>query len=320
MLTAAEMVLDKWIIPLSLMFRTAFRDVTYGATPAKQCLLQMPLVVIRIGEPHRGNSQLYIMEYVQGMNYVNPAQFLETSGISHAARPKISKGEMKKVLAIAQDRERKCLRYAIYQPWWCGRIPIGHYGNPSIAANPLCWKKTGIDYFYWVCESLSLNSSGYLLQSHWHRNNWGAVCWYGESIRCFPKKTLPSMQRIWIFWRPALHFSQPLLTPVQDSLSQCTALELMEQQAHEEQQLASDACYCGVCHEQYVQYTDTVQNSIGCDACDWWYHFTGVGLTSEPDDFICEECSWTPSLLFYNFVFQWRLLILSNCTLICCAW
>jgi len=28
-----------------------------------------------------------------------------------------------------------------------GRIPIGH-GNPSIAANPLCWKKTGLDCFY----------------------------------------------------------------------------------------------------------------------------------------------------------------------------
>ena len=116
MLTAAEMVLDKGIIPLSLVFRTAFPDVTYGATPAKRRLLQMPLVVIRIGEPHRGNSQLYIMEYVHGMNYGNLAQFLETSWISHTARPKISKEEMKKVLAIAQsDRERECLRYAIYR-------------------------------------------------------------------------------------------------------------------------------------------------------------------------------------------------------------
>jgi len=75
MLTTAEMVLDKGIVPLSLVFRTAFPDVTYGATPAKQRLLQMPLVVIRIGEPHRGNSQLYIMEYVHGMNYVNLSQF-----------------------------------------------------------------------------------------------------------------------------------------------------------------------------------------------------------------------------------------------------
>jgi len=34
------------------------------------------------------------------------------------------------------------------------------------------------------------------------------------------------------------------------------------QQAHDEQQLASDACYCGVCREQYVEYTDTVQNML----------------------------------------------------------
>ena len=98
------------------MFRTAFPGVTYSAACAKTCLLQMPLVVLRIGEPYSGKSQIYVMEYIHGMNYIGLAQFLETSGMSHTPHPAISKEELKKLLALAQsDRERECLRYAVYR-------------------------------------------------------------------------------------------------------------------------------------------------------------------------------------------------------------
>ena len=116
MLAAAEMVLNKGIVPLSLVFRTTFPNVTYSATTAKRRLLQMPLIAMSIGEPHSGKSQVYVMEYIHGINYRSVAQFLEASGLSHTACPNISKQELQKLLAMAQsDRERECLRYAVYR-------------------------------------------------------------------------------------------------------------------------------------------------------------------------------------------------------------
>ena len=83
MLIAADMILTEGIVPLSLVFRTAFPDVTYSAACAKTRLLQMPLVALRIGEPHSGKSQIYVMEYIHGINYIGIAHFRETSGMSH---------------------------------------------------------------------------------------------------------------------------------------------------------------------------------------------------------------------------------------------
>jgi len=54
-----------------------------------------------------------------------------------------------------------------------------------------------------------------------------------------------------------------------------------------------------------------------CDACDRWYHFTCVGLTSELWRMFL---NLNPFSFVYNIVFQWRLLIVSNCTLIICVW
>ena len=79
MLTAAKLILDGGIVPLAVVFRSAFPgiNITYSASTAKQRLLQMPLVVLRIGKPTDGNSQLYIMPYVYGTDYVNLAKFVE---------------------------------------------------------------------------------------------------------------------------------------------------------------------------------------------------------------------------------------------------
>ena len=69
-------------------------------------------------------------------------------------------------------------------------------GNPLIAMNPLCWWKTGLDYFHRLHKLLSIHSSGYLLQFYCHRNNRRAVCWYCEGIRCFPKKPVTTCSRL----------------------------------------------------------------------------------------------------------------------------
>ena len=66
---------------------------------------------------------------------------------------------------------------------------------------------------------------------------------------------------------------------------------LRKQQQKRTQQLAPDVYYCGVCHEQYLEYTNVVERWIGCDRCDRWYHYSCVGLTSEPESFVCMECS-----------------------------
>lgn len=42
----------------------------------------------------------------------------------------------------------------------------------------------------------------------------------------------------------------------------------------------SDCC-CGICHEQYLEFTDSCQSWIGCDGCTNWFHFTCVGIYAE---------------------------------------
>ena len=64
---------------------------------------------------------------------------------------------------------------------------------------------------------------------------------------------------------------------------------LRKLQARNTQNLESELYYCGVCHQQYVEYTDKVESWIACDSCDKWYHFTCVGLVCEPEIFICKD-------------------------------
>ena len=50
--------------------------------------------------------------------------------------------------------------------------------------------------------------------------------------------------------------------------SETQRLRKQVQQAQEAQQVASDVCYCGICHEQYIEYTDVIEKWICCDTCD----------------------------------------------------
>ena len=52
--------------------------------------------------------------------------------------------------------------------------------------------------------------------------------------------------------------------------------------------------YCGVCHSPYQEFTNSIEQWIGCDICDSWYHFVCVGIDplTVPDQFKCEDCSF----------------------------
>ena len=53
-----------------------------------------------------------------------------------------------------------------------------------------------------------------------------------------------------------------------------------------------DVYYCGVCNEQYIEYTDIEKRWIGCESCDSWFPFVCVGIDDNiPGKFFCEECA-----------------------------
>ena len=53
------------------------------------------------------------------------------------------------------------------------------------------------------------------------------------------------------------------------------------------------AYYCGLCNEQYVEYTDEEEKWICCEECETWFHFVCVGVDDSniPDDYFCKQCS-----------------------------
>ena len=48
--------------------------------------------------------------------------------------------------------------------------------------------------------------------------------------------------------------------------------------------------YYGVCHEPYLEFTETEEKWIGCELCDTWYHIIYLGITVGPAEFLCENC------------------------------
>ncbi len=47
---------------------------------------------------------------------------------------------------------------------------------------------------------------------------------------------------------------------------------------------------CGCCGNIYEEETEEIQKWIACDHCHVWYHWTCVGLLTEPDTFRCVYC------------------------------
>ena len=51
-----------------------------------------------------------------------------------------------------------------------------------------------------------------------------------------------------------------------------------------------DSYACGVCNGSYQEETVEVENWIGCDSCDAWFHWACVNITEEPSSFLCVNC------------------------------
>ena len=51
-----------------------------------------------------------------------------------------------------------------------------------------------------------------------------------------------------------------------------------------------DVYLCGVCHDQYMEFTEEEEDWIQCDGCAIWFHFICVGITTAPDSFFCDDC------------------------------
>ena len=64
-----KMVLEDGIVPLADVFKAVFPTVTYHSLNAKRRLLQMPVVAIRVKGLLNGQSKLYLMEKVEGLDY-----------------------------------------------------------------------------------------------------------------------------------------------------------------------------------------------------------------------------------------------------------
>ena len=80
-------------------------------------LLQMPLVAIRVGNPKQGHSFSIIMEKFSGTDYSKIGAIINgLANISTQKGVSLEKSVVKMLLSISQsDRERECLRYAIYK-------------------------------------------------------------------------------------------------------------------------------------------------------------------------------------------------------------
>ena len=124
MIAAAEVVERERICTLSSLFKEAFPGVSYTSDSARKCLLQIPLVCIRVGEPSDGTSQLLVFESTKGADYQKIRQILSANIKSSSLSSTLTKKDVKQLLGLAQsDRERECLRYAIFKS--SGLTPSG---------------------------------------------------------------------------------------------------------------------------------------------------------------------------------------------------
>ena len=119
LITAARMIQREGICLLSTVFRASFSGSTYNSAIAKQRLLQMPIVAIRIGLRVSGVSDVKIMEVISGVDYIKLQKFLsvhQSNQASASNAPSISKVELQRLLALAQSRrEREQLKYAVFK-------------------------------------------------------------------------------------------------------------------------------------------------------------------------------------------------------------
>ena len=113
LLMVARMILKDGFVPLHTAFKKAFPDITYRSESAKQRLLRIPLVALRVGMPNSGQSIVYLCEYTPNVNYRHFVTLLSAS--QSAQKCPLTKEKLKDIMSVAQsDRERECIRYTAF--------------------------------------------------------------------------------------------------------------------------------------------------------------------------------------------------------------
>ena len=76
----------------------------------------MPFAAVRVGTPKSGKSKWFLVEYIEGVNYISFAQFAEMifQSTPSSTEVHIDKGKVKALLELAcSDRERELIRYLL---------------------------------------------------------------------------------------------------------------------------------------------------------------------------------------------------------------
>ena len=117
MLNIAKSVATNGYCQLATGYRSAFPLQAYKPDIARQRLLQMPLACIRLGDLRKGTSCWYLVEYVQGVDYVKFACFANALQTTRQSRSlTIDKAHVKALLGLARsDRERELIRYSVFK-------------------------------------------------------------------------------------------------------------------------------------------------------------------------------------------------------------
>ena len=113
LLSVAQKVIENGFVQLSQTFMSGFPRVAYHSHSAKRCLLQLPLVAIRVGQPQSGLSEIYLFEHFPNVNYQQFLRLLNAFHLENSTKKlSMSKQQLQSVLSIARsDREQECIRY-----------------------------------------------------------------------------------------------------------------------------------------------------------------------------------------------------------------
>ena len=116
LLRVASSVLEKGFVPLSSAFKDAFPGLCYQTHSAKQKLLQIPLVSLRIGQPNSGLAQVYLVEYSPCVDYKQLLNVISVFQHRHHQMSmqmlSMTKSDLRDLLKLAQsDRERELISY-----------------------------------------------------------------------------------------------------------------------------------------------------------------------------------------------------------------
>ena len=136
LLQVAKAILENGYVKLAEAFHSAFPHLSYKTNSAKQKVLKMPLVALRVGNPAGGLSETYLIEHHPDVDYNTSLKlFSQLHEKEHTRQVGLSKQELHDLFKLTKsDRERECLRYVAWKA--SGLSASGarkHFGFETIA-------------------------------------------------------------------------------------------------------------------------------------------------------------------------------------------